>query len=302
MALLQEDVVSALRRVDELGPDPAEPLIVACRRAPFREDGHRVLTVPCLSALTAPVMAHAALSSAGVLLAMQGCVRCEDRSTLRSLRAVMESGRRLASLFDDRGISIRCVEGRRLPKPLGRPPTPAVASLAGRRGFLKALTFRMLPDLPAAPSRGRGRDAMPRRPATSGREIIRFLRARGSIPVGAVDLTGLPIGSISLDPGTCIGCTVCEHSCPTSAIERTVVGDVVKLYFHADRCSSCNACVESCYAGAVHLHGTLDLSPAVNGDRILLASLARRECAECGAEFHSQGPALCPRHRASPAP
>jgi ferredoxin len=51
-----------------------------------------------------------------------------------------------------------------------------------------------------------------------------------------------------VDPENCLGCGICEASCPAGAI---VVDRMA--WIHAERCIGCGRCVEVCPQGAISL-------------------------------------------------
>ena len=56
-------------------------------------------------------------------------------------------------------------------------------------------------------------------------------------------------GQLKFDPEKCAGCQLCVKDCPANAIEILTVDKVNKKFvmrYHADRCTFCAQCVQSC--------------------------------------------------------
>ena len=56
-------------------------------------------------------------------------------------------------------------------------------------------------------------------------------------------------GKLIWEPEKCAGCMLCVKDCPSDAIELIVLDKVKKRFvmrYHADRCTFCSQCVESC--------------------------------------------------------
>lgn len=56
-------------------------------------------------------------------------------------------------------------------------------------------------------------------------------------------------GKLVWDPAQCAGCQLCIKDCPSNAIELIVIDKVNKRFimrYHADRCTYCAQCVQSC--------------------------------------------------------
>lgn len=63
-------------------------------------------------------------------------------------------------------------------------------------------------------------------------------------------------GLLHWDYTTCIGCGLCQKDCPAEAIEVEIVDRKAKLFnftYHADRCTFCAQCVQSCNKGSLSL-------------------------------------------------
>ncbi len=56
-------------------------------------------------------------------------------------------------------------------------------------------------------------------------------------------------GELVWDPKSCTGCMMCVKDCPANALELVVVDRKAKRFvmrYHADRCTFCAQCVQSC--------------------------------------------------------
>ncbi len=56
-------------------------------------------------------------------------------------------------------------------------------------------------------------------------------------------------GKLIWNPEKCSGCQLCVKDCPSDALELIVLDKAIKRFvmrYHADRCTFCAQCVESC--------------------------------------------------------
>jgi formate hydrogenlyase subunit 6/NADH:ubiquinone oxidoreductase subunit I len=56
-------------------------------------------------------------------------------------------------------------------------------------------------------------------------------------------------GNLFWDPAKCSGCQLCIRDCPSEALELIVLDKVNKRFvmrYHADRCTFCGQCVQTC--------------------------------------------------------
>lgn len=56
-------------------------------------------------------------------------------------------------------------------------------------------------------------------------------------------------GKLVWDPSKCVGCQLCIKDCPSNALELIVIDKVNKRFvmrYHADRCTYCAQCVQTC--------------------------------------------------------
>lgn len=63
-------------------------------------------------------------------------------------------------------------------------------------------------------------------------------------------------GLLHYDGAACTGCGLCAQDCPAQAIEVTVIDRKAKRFvfvYHADRCTFCAQCVQSCRQGCLAL-------------------------------------------------
>jgi formate hydrogenlyase subunit 6/NADH:ubiquinone oxidoreductase subunit I len=62
-------------------------------------------------------------------------------------------------------------------------------------------------------------------------------------------------GALEFNKDKCIGCRICQRTCPSGAIEIEKVNTEVKQFKAVvcmDRCIFCGQCVDSCPKGALH--------------------------------------------------
>ena len=63
-------------------------------------------------------------------------------------------------------------------------------------------------------------------------------------------------GMLQWDPSSCTGCGLCAIDCPAQAIEVIMLDKKAKrfvIHYHADRCTFCAQCVQSCRQGSLSL-------------------------------------------------
>lgn len=68
---------------------------------------------------------------------------------------------------------------------------------------------------------------------------------------------GSPIGGISVDPGTCVMCSVCARSCPTASIRYGENGRTARLDLAEANCIQCGLCERLCPENAITLQPRL---------------------------------------------
>uniref|UniRef100_A0A7C3J4B0 4Fe-4S dicluster domain-containing protein n=1 Tax=Candidatus Methanomethylicus mesodigestus TaxID=1867258 RepID=A0A7C3J4B0_9CREN len=73
-------------------------------------------------------------------------------------------------------------------------------------------------------------------------------------PLGGKDSLQIPDGyrgKMALKREACIGCTICEKDCPSSAIIIITDQKGKRPVFYLDRCMFCGQCKESCPTKAI---------------------------------------------------
>lgn len=246
---------------------PLATASVACAFADHPADER----VPCLAALSLPVVAAGLSRSQGLHLIHARCEDCPRKRATAAVKALLQRTRLLAAALGLRAnaVAVSTAAAKTLPA-----PSPRQGGLS-RRGLIDLLR-------PAAAA-----------PATKGRRAVLDLlgRRRATLPADA----GLAFRFHA--PDGCDGCAVCIRLCPTSAL-KLVPGDGgdKTLTFATDLCNGCGLCVDVCRPPGARLE-RVDSPPGLAGATpIELAKLRRKACQRCHAEFFSSaatGPEFC---------
>ncbi|MEI2775977.1 MAG: 4Fe-4S dicluster domain-containing protein [Tetrasphaera sp.] len=150
-----------------------------------------------------------------------------------------------------------------------------------------------------------GREFDPRPPTPTPTDHARLIAAlRRLLPAVPVNLAEGPAPGIRLrvlphsGPGGspsagCTACLTCVRTCPESALEMPVTGEVARLREHPARCSGCRACLAACPEGVLVVDRQLRWSDQLGADAAYpLIAVETAVCARCGARF----PAAAGRH------
>ncbi|MCW3130494.1 MAG: 4Fe-4S binding protein, partial [Methanophagales archaeon] len=56
----------------------------------------------------------------------------------------------------------------------------------------------------------------------------------------------IPMVSQCIEPGSCLGCRICEEMCESGAISSIIERQVIKMAIDRDKCTGCGLCVKEC--------------------------------------------------------
>ncbi len=89
-----------------------------------------------------------------------------------------------------------------------------------------------------------------------------------------------PILGIVEVSGNCTLCDACVSNCPTGALRKGAVGDVVMLQFHHDKCIGCRICETACPHNAIHVKWGVDREMYGKTGTLIRDELVK--CRNCG--------------------
>lgn len=89
-----------------------------------------------------------------------------------------------------------------------------------------------------------------------------------------------------IDEQKCVGCSACEISCPTDALDAQEQGDQRIFMYMPYRCVSCGECIRTCPEEAVELRHGIDpkgLFQPFSGR--IMRTVDMRKCDKCGTPY-----------------
>lgn len=253
-------------------------LVFTCSRLQASQGGTtpRGLEVGCLGRLDESILAWAVACGARELLLMHGS--CEDCQLSGGRGAAEKAVAKTLTLLRSFGVSPRISFVSDLPEKSGPGGNGATTNQVSRRDFFAVLSGRMRQTAGSALAEAIGgqgderpptRGELPVRVPTRRRLLLAALKRLGKpaspIPEGA----NLPWAEFEYG-GSCTGCQMCAHFCPTGALSKSEHEGSPALVFRRDLCTNCGLCKDLCYRDAVVLSAVSDLTPIVQGAAWLL--------------------------------
>ncbi|MBI2933530.1 MAG: 4Fe-4S binding protein [Planctomycetes bacterium] len=253
---------------------PGTETVLACERSGGQTSGQ--IRLSCAARVDEAVLVSAVLRGTGRLRIVLGdCRTCAGlRQVRRYFGRTMRIVRRILEAAGHHSERISVIH---------IPATDDGELNVERRAF-----FRRILGI-AAPSGSHG---------TGRRNRLAAAVRQGGVRLRSAPAGELPLGRLEIGPN-CVGCNVCEHVCAPGAIarEEPSAGKVV-LRFDPALCIDCGACSDACYMRAARVSRENDLSVLSASQPVIVATLDRRSCSECGVPFHGAGRITrCPRCR-----
>ena len=112
-----------------------------------------------------------------------------------------------------------------------------------------------------------------------------------------VDLTGLPLTQVTVDPDVCSACGLCARFCPTGALAFAADKGTFRLQFQVTACIDCEICQKACPERAIAFGDWAPKETLTAGHKQPLVAGDLVKCVVCGALTAShpdeESPARC---------
>jgi formate hydrogenlyase subunit 6/NADH:ubiquinone oxidoreductase subunit I len=107
-----------------------------------------------------------------------------------------------------------------------------------------------------------------------------------------IDNNRVPFADIRISD-SCIGCGVCQKTCPVGALKSTTHNGSFSLDFRSDICTSCRLCQELCVRGAIRIDHSFDLADLLSASEKKPVGLQEEKCEFCRQLFYGSGWDVC---------
>lgn len=241
---------------------------VACMRA----TGDANVVVPCLGTVSLRLLLGLMEGASRVTLRAGTCIGCPQACQLADPTGVAKVARQVAA-----GLGWAAV--------VDVPPLPPEAP-AGPQVRRKGL-FQALRGAPAdAPAEGVG-------PAPSRAWLRSQLGTAAAVALDGSLPAALQVGRVTVG-GSCDGCPVCSHLCPTGAIRRVTAPGSVTLRHQPADCVACGVCEDRCPKAAIQVQVDEGQWASVSEEAVVVAEVTLRRCGVCGTPYpHTSADPAC---------
>lgn len=265
----------------------AESLAIVCEPSELQGD----IRVPCLAAIDVSLLTS--LGIKGIKVTLRGSVHCEQCINAplggQRLQAILDAMTNIDALNEEGSYSLPHLDDMTEDSGLDH-------RRAGRRQL-----FRRWLAIGADVSRS-DLQSVTEIPAMAIRSAAHFVPARRRLAEKVLNQLAAPITDemsgltwdvayVDVAEHDCTGCEACARVCPTGALKVTEEGDDWKLLSSASQCVGCGVCIEACTANAIALHHGWQLTETPS---LILYSLRRHRCQECGRYFVGIDSDTCP--------
>jgi ferredoxin len=107
-----------------------------------------------------------------------------------------------------------------------------------------------------------------------------------------IDNNRVPFADIRISD-SCVGCGVCQKTCPVGALKNTTHNGNFSLDFSPDICTSCRLCEELCARRAIRINNSFDLGELLSMSDKKLIELQGKSCELCGHPFYGTDGDVC---------